>query len=343
MRQRVALPIRRFVLASAALSAFGVSTGAPRQVLGVAGTVIVTNKTPSTATVVDVASGRTLATLPTGPGPHEIVVSADGRIAVVTDYGVQPRKTLTVIDVPGLRVARTIDLGEYLAPHGIRFLSGDSLVIVTSEATGNVVIVNVIAGAVRRAIATKADVSHMVAVVEDGSRAFTGNIRSNTVSELNLRTGEFVRSFDVPQQPEAINVTPDGKEVWVGSNATGKVSVLDPATGTVTTAAEGFGFPYRVLFTPDVRTVLIPDARGNELRFLERASRRELGRLTFEGGGPQGITMSPDGRHAFLSLSQQGRVAVIDVAGRKVLAFVAVGDTPDGVAYTTRVIAGTGR
>jgi DNA-binding beta-propeller fold protein YncE len=196
---------------------------------------------------------------------------------------------------------------------------------------------------VRRAIATKSDVSHMVAVVGDGSRAFTGNIRSNTVSELNLRTGEFVRSFEVPPQPEAINVTPDGREVWVGSNATGKVSVLDPATGTVTTAAEGFGFPYRVLFTPDVRTVLIPDARGNELRFLERASRRELGRLTFEGGGPQGITMSPDGRHAFLSLSQQRRVAVIDVDRRSVLAFVAVGDTPDGVAYTTRVIAGTGR
>ena len=48
------------------------------QVAGLSGTLVVTNKTPSTATIVDVASGRTLATLPTGTTPHEIVVSSDG-------------------------------------------------------------------------------------------------------------------------------------------------------------------------------------------------------------------------------------------------------------------------
>ncbi|MBL0892366.1 MAG: hypothetical protein IBJ19_17375 [Gemmatimonadaceae bacterium] len=37
---------------------------------GLTGTLIITNKQPSTATLVDVASGRTLATLPTGHGPH---------------------------------------------------------------------------------------------------------------------------------------------------------------------------------------------------------------------------------------------------------------------------------
>ena len=44
--------------------------------------------------------------------------------------------------------------------------------------------------------------------------------------------GTLLRSIDVPAQPEAINVTPDGREIWVGSNQTGKVSVVDPASGT---------------------------------------------------------------------------------------------------------------
>src|SRR3990172_3377937 len=114
------------------------------------GTLIVTNKTPATATIVDVASGRALATLSTGMGPHEVVVSSDGRLAVGTDYGAQqPGRTLTVIDVPALRVARTIDLGQYTRPHGVVFLPGDSLVVVTSETTQHVVIVNVAAGAGR--------------------------------------------------------------------------------------------------------------------------------------------------------------------------------------------------
>ena len=59
------------------------------QVPGLSGTLVITNKTPATATIIDVASGKTLATLPTGQGPHEVVMSRDGRVAVVTDYGSQ--------------------------------------------------------------------------------------------------------------------------------------------------------------------------------------------------------------------------------------------------------------
>ena len=313
---------------------------ASAQVSGITGTLVVTNKTPSTATIIDVASGRTLATLPTGAGPHEITISSDGRTAVVTDYSGQPGRTLTVIDVPALRVVRTIDLGQYNRPHGIVFLPGDSLVAVTSEASGNVVIVNVLTGTVSKAIATQGNGSHMVGVTADGARAYTGNIGSNTVSELDLRTGKFTRSWNVPEQPEAINVTPDGKEVWVGSNATGKVSVIGVGgTPIAVTAAEGLKWPYRVLFTPDNNTVLIPDLRGEELRFLDRASRRELARLSFPGGQPQGITITPDGRFVFQSLSGQARVAIIDVAKRAVFGQLAAGETPDGVAYTTRVVA----
>jgi DNA-binding beta-propeller fold protein YncE len=306
------------------------------------GTLVVVNKTPGTATILDVASGRTLASLPTGAGPHEVAITSDGTTAVVTDYASPGGgHTLTVLDVSGLRVARTIEMGEYDRPHGIRFLPGDSLVAVTSESTGNVAIVQVASGAVRRVVPTTQRGSHMVGVTADGRRGYTGNISDNTVSELDLTGGRFVRTFEVPAQPEAINVTPDGAEVWVGSNQTGRVSVVDPSSGTVSTAAEGFGWPYRVLFTPDLHTVVIPDMRGNEVRFLDRASRRELGRLSLPGAGPQGVTVTPDGRWLFLSLSQQATVAVIDLRTREVVRRLDVGDTPDGLAYTTAAAAGS--
>jgi DNA-binding beta-propeller fold protein YncE len=329
---------RALPLAGAPAALLATAAAAPRplaaQVPSVPGTLVVTNKRPSTATIVDVASGRALATVPTGQGPHEIVLSRDGRTAVVTDYGGRPAgATLTVIDVPAGRVARTIALGEYRAPHGIVFLPGDSLVAVTSEATGHVVVAHVGEGVVRRAVPTQARGSHMVAVAADGVRAFTGNMGSHSVSELDLRAGTFVRSWAVPDVPEAINVTPDGREVWVGSNARHLVSVLDPARGTAATAAEGVDWPYRVLFTPDARTVIVPDMNGDVVRFLDRASRRELGRLAVPGGGPQGIILTPDGRYAFLSLSKQGRVAVLDVGARRIVGSVPAGETPDGVAF----------
>lgn len=335
----IAVPPSRLLrpLAAACL-ALAVSTSvAHAQVAGLSGTLVVTNKTPSTATIVDVGSGRTLATLPTGTNPHEIVVSADGALAVITDYG-GPRKTLTVIDVPGLKVARTIDLGEHRAPHGIVFLPGDRLVAVTCEQTRNVVIVDVVAGVVREAISTDAGGSHMVGVTADGTRGYTGNMRDHTVTALDLTAKRAVRSYPVPEVPEAINVTPDGKEVWVGSNKTGQVSVLDPATGAVTTAAEGLKWPYRMLFTPDGRQVIVPDPTLHEVRFIDRVARRVIGILPLPGG-PQGVTITPDGRHVFQSLSAETRVAIIDPVKRTVLGHLTVGGTPDGVAYTTRVVS----
>lgn len=331
---------RRLVRLGVVLTLLACASVPRAQVPGLSGTLVVTNKGPGTATIIDVASGRALAELPTGDGPHEIVMTADGRTAVVTNYGGRADgSSLTVIDVPRRVVARTIDLGMYSRPHGIVFLPGDSLVAVTSETTEHVVVVHVAAGTVRRAIPTRHRGSHMVAGTADGSLLYTGDIGSNTVSELDARTGAFVRSFDVPAQPEAVNVLPDGSEVWVGSNATGRVSVVVPRDGAVTTAADGFGWPYRILFSPDARLVFLPDLRGETLRFLDRASRRELGRLAFPGGGPQGITITPDGRYLLQSLSRQSRVAIVDVRSREVVGYLAAGETPDGIAYSTQVFA----
>lgn len=325
-----------------ALAVFAALTALPlaAQVPGVQGTLVITNKSPSTATLVDAGSGTLLATLPTGNGPHEVVTSQDGRIAVVTDYGTGPApgSTLTVIDVPGLRVARTIPLGEHRRPHGIVFLPGDSVVAVTVEASQAVLLVHVGRGEVLRAVRTDKPGSHMVGVAADGRRAWTGDIGSNTITELDLVLGRAVRVIAVPTQPEAINVTPDGAEVWVGSNAERKVSAVVTASGAVSTAAEGFGWPYRVLFTPDAATVLLPDYRGEALRFVERASRREIGRLAFPGGGPQGITLDASGRVAFLSMSAQAKVVAIDVAARRVVGSVPVGETPDGIAFSRLVV-----
>ena len=322
-----------------AFATFALATSLGAQAPGVTGTLVVTNKSPATATIIDVQSGRILATLPTGNGPHEVVISSDGATAVVTDYGAQEAgKTLTVIDVPGKKVVRTIDLGEYRRPHGIVVLPGDPLVAVTSETNRAVVTVDVRRGTVVRVAKTDQAGSHMVGVTADGLRGYTGDIGSNTVTELDMVSGAVLRRFDVPAQPEAINVTADGREVWVGSNATGKVSAIDVASGKVTTAAEGLSWPYRVLFSPDLSTVMLPDYRGNTLRFVDRASKRELGRLTWSGAGPQGVTLGADGRHLFVSLSAEGRVAIVDVAKREVIGHVGAGETPDGVAWTGRVV-----
>ena len=297
------------------------------------GTVIVLNKPAATATFIDLGEGRIVATAPTGAGPHELVTSSNGSIAVGTDYG-GADSSLSVFDVASARRIRTIELGSYTRPHGIAFLPGDETVAVTSESTGHVVVVRVSDGEIVSAIATEASGSHMLAATADGRTIWTGDMASNTVTELSVPSGAKIRSFPAPATPEAINVAPDGSRVFAGSNDTGRVTTWTTVDGVPSTVAEGFGWPYRIFLTPDVEQIIVPDVRNDELRFIDGTSYAELGRIDFAGEGPQGLTLHPDGRHLFLSLASAGRVAILDIAERTVVGYLPSGPGPDGIAYS---------
>ena len=268
---------------------------------------------------------------------------ATARTAVVTDYGTGPApgSTLTVIDVPARTRWRARSPWH---PTSVRTASCSCRAIrwwpSPSEASRAVILVHVGEGHDRcgRPPPRRTDRTWWASrptACRRGRGTSAATPSPNSTCPPARRSG----SIDVPEQPEAINVTSDGSEVWVGSNATGKVSVVDAYTGAVTTAAEGFQWPYRVLFSPDLSLAFIPDYRGESLRVLERKSRKELARMAFPGGGPQGISITPDGKHLFLSMSRRGEVAIIDVATRRVLVHVAAGETPDGVVYTPFVAA----
>jgi len=319
------------VLVSASASAL---SGQSAQ--GRTGTLVVLNKEASTATVLDVASGETVATLPTGEGPHELAMTGDGRWAVSTDYA--GGNSLTVFDVAAVRVAGTVDLGAHPRPHGAFFLPGDSILAVTSEASRSVVLVQPFRGEVLGTIATDAQGSHMVAVTGDGRTLYTGDIGSGTVSRLDVASRRKTASFSVPAQPEAITVTREGTQVWVGSNAEGVVSVVDPATGGVAPALSGFSWPYRILVLEERGLVVIPDLGAHSVRFVDLRTRDEMDRIELPGEGPQGVTCTPDEGTLFLSLSQSGEVAVIDVATRRIVRRLAAGPTPDGIGWSPLVL-----
>jgi DNA-binding beta-propeller fold protein YncE len=322
-----------------ALLSLGAPAPAAAQSPEVGGTLIVVNKGAASASIVDVSTGQIVKTLPTGVGPHEVVVSADGSTAVVTNYGEQSGgHTLTVIDVPGLAVARTVDLGEHRRPHGIDFMPGDEVVAVTTEQSGHVLLVNVTTGEIVTEFPTEGDVSHMLAIPGSADLIYTSDIRDATVTEIEGARGATVRKFQVPVTPEAVGVTPDGSEVWVGSNELGIVSVIDTESGEVVQALEGFGWPYRIVFSEDGKTALLPDLRGDELRVVDVESRSEKERVSFPGGGPQSVVFSADGKYAFQSLSQEDRVAVIELESGTVIGYLPAGTGPDGVAHTARVV-----
>lgn len=307
-----------------------------QEAVNLEGTLVVLNKGSNSASFIDVASGDTLTILPTGRDPHELVVTGDGRWAVGTNF--RGGNSLTVFDVQNLAVARTIDLSDHPAPHGILLMPGEQEVIVTTEGSDEVIIVNFHTGAIVKAIDTQQPGSHMVALSESGAIAYTANTQGNSVSVIDVANGRTIRSLDVPQRPEAITTNPSGSEIWVGSNAEGVVSVVDPENGGISEQFGDFSWPYRILLTRDGRYAIMPDARNEDLRIFDRAAGREHARMDFAGRGPQGLTLHANDRTLFLSLSRADEVVVIDIESAQILATFDTGSGPDGIAMSPLVL-----
>src|SRR5688572_19886318 len=83
--------------------------------------LLVLNKNDATLSIIDPLSGKTTATVPTGPDPHEVTTSADGRLAIATNYG---GHSLSVIDIAARKEVQRVALPDLRQPHGIHTVGG---------------------------------------------------------------------------------------------------------------------------------------------------------------------------------------------------------------------------
>jgi YVTN family beta-propeller protein len=320
------------------------SQGTPRP----RGTLVVSNMSDNTATILDAASGRVLATVPTGEGPHEVAISHDGKWALVSNYGVRgaPGNTLTVIDVARAEAARTITIAGHQRPHGMAFFPGDTLVAVTSETSQAVLVVDLRDGRVTRTLPTRGRGSHMVAMTARGDRLFSGNIADGTISMIDASGRDSARVMPVGRAPEGIATTPDGSLVFAGSNRDSIVVVIDTRKGTPIDTLRGFGLPYRIAVTPDSRLAIVSDPVRAQVRVFTVSDRRERFAIaiprdslvsTAEVPGspsPEGVATSRDGRWAFVTLQGRNRVATIDLERGVIVAYAPTGVWSDGIGVS---------
>lgn len=322
-----------------------------------AGLLVVANQEAASATVLDAASMTAIATVPVGVGPHEVAVSRDGRWAVVTNYGDRTTQgnTLSVIDLAAATpaVTRTIDLGEYRRPHGVAFVGIGDKLVVTSEASQRLLIVDFSQGSVDTALATNGRGSHMVATRRDGRRAWTANITDGTVTEYDLDSRHTGRTYAAAPMDEGIAVTPGGVQVWVGSNSAHTVTVLDAARGTPVDTLAGFGTPYRIGISRTGTVAIINDPVKNRIWMYDVGSRKQIAEIDLakvdgvkattggapgeSGAGPEGVTFDPIANVAYVTLHGTNQVVAVDLRQRKVIGFGPTGAGPDGIAYSQYV------
>jgi len=308
-------------------------------------TLLALSKHDHTIAIVDPVSLKLIAKAPVGNDPHEVIASADGKTAYVSNYGGGSFNTLAVIDLVGQKALPSIDLGPLKGPHGLDFKGGELwFTIEGSKAIGSY---DPATQKVDWVLGTGQNRTHMVYVFDDLKHIVTTNVSSGTVSMIEKipprtgggRPGPRGGDWDetvvkVGNGSEGFDVSPDGKEIWVANAQDGTVSIIDVASKKVVdTLKANVQSANRLKFTPDGAHVLISGLRMEDVVVLDAHTRKELKKIKV-GHGAAGIQMQPDGARAFVACTPDNYVSVIDLKTLEVTGKIDVGPEPDGLAWS---------
>lgn len=296
--------------------------------------LVALNKTESTLAIIDPVEMKLLGKVSTGDNPHEVVIMPDGKTAVVANYGAQmPGNSFSVIDVEAKKELRRVNLLPLMRPHGIQEIGGK--VYFTAETNRAIARYDVAADKVDWLMGTGQNASHMIAGSADQKRFYTANIASDSVTAFEFQNvppaGSKITHIPVGKQPEAIDLSPDGKEVWVGLNADKAIDIVDTATGKVKERIDLGERPYRVRFSPDGKQVVSTIPNTKQIVVTDSATRKEIKKIQIESV-PLGIVFSKDGKIAFVTVVQSDYVLKIDLEKGEVTGKIEIGQGPDGIA-----------
>lgn len=299
--------------------------------------LLVLDKGDNSLSIIDPVSRKTVGQISTGEAPHELTVSSDGRFAYVANYGVgTPGDTLSVMDLVAQKEIRRVDLVELRRPHGIEFVHGK--VYFTSEVNKSIGCYDPATNNVELFLRTDQDRTHMLIFSKDADRLFTTNVNSATVSAFrrNAVSGKWdVTVIPVGKGDEGLDLSPDGRQLWVANADDGTVSVIDTAGNKVMETLDVQAkHSNRLKFTDDGKLVLISDMGGNQLIIVDVPSRKVIKRIPI-GRQPEGILI-PGSSHAYIALGGERAVAVLDLKSLEVTARIPTGSGPDGMAWAVR-------
>jgi DNA-binding beta-propeller fold protein YncE len=253
--------------------------------------------------ILDPATGKILARVPTGVDPHGFTLSTDGRYAYVANTNAhnktQPNgDSISIIDVVARKEIRRVEVGEGTHPLHIHAAGG----YVYFTASGY--------RAVGRYDTARNKVTffghgqhgpHTVITGKDPNTVFASNSASNNIAVIEgANTPDWKLSL-IPvgdkMMPEGMAVSPDGKELWVANETGGGPSVINLATKAVQKIDLRTTHANRVILTPDGRRALVIDEEG-DLIVLDTATRKILKRLSIRSTA---AVVTPDSSRVFIA------------------------------------------
>jgi YVTN family beta-propeller protein len=302
--------------------------------------ILQTNSAGDNVHVIDPATNKVVGTIEGIEVGHGVVAAPDGSRIYVSN---EADHTLDVADGKTLKVIKKIPLSG--RPNNIAVgKDGRRVYVSINVAPGAVDVIDTASQTRVKSIPTQGQV-HNTYVTPDGRYVVAGSIVGSTVNVIDAKTEEtaWVHKFDLGVRPMAFSQNPDGSTKWVFvqlSELNG-FAVLDFATrkevNRITLPAltagrkevkVGGNASHGVAVTPDQKSLIVNSRLNSAVYKYSLPDLKLVAQTEINGIDPNWVTLTPDGKLAYVAIAGSDWVSAIDIASMKQVAKIPVGYVP---------------
>jgi len=301
--------------------------------------IIQTNSAGDDVSIIDPATNKVVGTIHGIEVNHGAAAAPDGSRYYISN---EDRSTLDVVDVKSLQVTKSIRLSGH--PNNISISKDGRRVYVSiAVAPGAVDVVDTVSLEKVKSIPVKGAV-HNTYVTPDGKYVVSGSIPSKVVTVIDQKTEEPAWSLEMDKgiRPMAFAANPDGctKWIFVQLSSFNGFAVVDFATRKEINRIKlpdlppgkkpflvGGNESHGMAVTSDGKTLVVNSRLNSSIYAYSIPELKLLGQAEV-GKSPDWVTLTPDGKRAYVANAASNSVSVVDLVAMKELTRIPVGEVP---------------
>jgi YVTN family beta-propeller protein len=302
--------------------------------------IIQTNSAGDNVHIIDPATNKVVGVINGIEVGHGAGAAPDGSRIYISD---EAESSLDVVDARTLEVVKRIPLSGH--PNNMAVgRDGRRVYVGIIQAPGGVDVIDTASMRNVKTIPTRGTI-HNAYVTPDGKYVVAGSIQGKTINVIDAQTEQpaWTLEMDLGVRPMTFNTNPDGSTKWIFAQLSGfnGFAVVDFATQKEIqriknpdlppgkkTVPEGSDPSHGMAVTADGKTLVVCSRLNNFLYSYSLPDLKPLGGAELGGKGAGWVTLTPDGKTAYVANPVTNDVSVVDIASMKEVTRIPVGFVP---------------
>lgn len=136
---------------------------------------------------------------------------------------------------------------------------------------------------------------------------------SNAADVIDPASGKSLRRIPLGDEPEAFDISPDGKTIYVSNEDEGEVSFVDALTGKTLQSIKVGKEPEGVKVSADGKTLYVTSEVASLVHVIDVASGKIVKNVKV-GKRPRRMAITPDGKELWVTNELDASVSIVNTA-----------------------------